>query len=129
MERRTRTNRTSRPPKKSGNGKRMVLGFFVIVLVMLVGIGCGFLTASMNTKPNLADDIRPPASSQIYDINGNEIANVHAAENRVPVKINQIPKDLQHAFIAIEDERFYEHNGIDMRGILRAASITLAPFC
>ena len=33
---------------------------------------------------------------------------------------------MQHAFIAIEDERFYEHNGIDMRGILRAASITLS---
>ena len=33
---------------------------------------------------------------------------------------------MQHAFIAIEDERFYEHNGIDMRGILRVASITLS---
>ena len=49
-----------------------------------------------------------------------------AGANRTYVTIDQIPKDLQHAFIAIEDERFYEHNGIDMRGILRAASITLS---
>ena len=87
---------------------------------MLTGIGCGFLTASMNTKPDLANDILPPASSQIYDINGNEIANVHAAENRRPVKIEQVPKDLQNAFVAVEDNRFYEHSGVDPRGIMRA---------
>ena len=38
----------------------------------------------------------------------------------MPVTIDQIPLDLQHAVVAIEDERFYEHNGIDIRGILRA---------
>ena len=53
-------------------------------------------------------------------VNGNEIANIHATENRMPVKIAQIPKDLQNAFIAVEDARFYEHSGIDPRGILRA---------
>ena len=118
MEKRTGTGR--HPGKQHSNGKRIFLGFIIVVIVMFTGIGCGFLTASMNTKPNLTDDIRPPASSQIYDINGNEIANVHASENRVPVKINQIPKDLQNAFIAVEDARFYDHAGIDPKGILRA---------
>ena len=75
----------------------------------------------MNTKENLVEDIRPPASSHIYDINGNEIANVHATENREPVKLAQIPQNLQNAFVAVEDNRFYEHMGIDPRGILRAA--------
>ena len=107
---------------KKGGGRfwRIIGGFFLVVLVMLTGIGCGFLTASMNTRPNLAEDLTPSASSQIYDINGNEIANIHATENRMPVKIAQIPKDLQNAFIAVEDARFYEHSGIDPRGILRA---------
>ena len=111
----------SRSAKKSGGHFWRILGgFFLVALVMLTGIGCGFLTASMNTRPNLAEDLTPSASSQIYDINGNEIANIHATENRMPVKISQIPKDLQNAFIAVEDARFYEHSGIDPRGILRA---------
>ena len=98
--------------KKAQKSRGSVLGkMFVIVglilFVMVIGVGCGFLTASLNTKPDLAEDIVPPASSQIYDINGNEIANIHAAENRRPVGIAEIPQDLQNAFIAVEDNRFY----------------------
>ena len=119
MEKRSNNRRQDAPPK-SGSLKKTLLGIATIFSVMIVGVGCGFLTASINTKPNLADDIRPPASSQIYDINGNLIANVHAAENRVPVSLNKIPKNLQNAFVAVEDARFYEHSGIDPRGILRA---------
>ena len=115
----TANSRRTRSSKKSGGTFWRILGGFIL-LVMLTGIGCGFLTASMNTRPNLAEDLTPSASSQIYDINGNEIANIHATENRMPVKISQIPKDLQNAFIAVEDARFYEHSGIDPRGILRA---------
>ncbi len=127
MEKRTGT--AGKKKKQSGSGstaRRIIFGLFLVVLVMIMGIGCGFLTASMNTKPDLAEDIRPPASSHIYDVNGNEIANVHASENRDPVRLAQIPKDLQNAFVAVEDNRFYDHMGIDPRGILRAvwANIT-----
>ncbi|MBQ1915338.1 MAG: PBP1A family penicillin-binding protein, partial [Selenomonadaceae bacterium] len=121
MEKRTQTNRKRQASKSSGGtAKRVFLGMIVVVVVMVTGIGCGFLTASMNTKPDIANDIRPPATSTIYDINGNEIANVHAAENRMPVKISQVPKDLQNAFVAVEDNRFYDHIGIDPKGLLRA---------
>lgn len=128
MEKRTggvhrHQNNTSR--KKSGGSKNRILtGFLIVVLVLVVGIGVGFLTATINTKPNLSD-IRPPASSQIYDVNKVEIANVHAAENRVPVKLTEVPKELQNAFIAVEDARFYEHHGIDVIGIMRAVVVNL----
>ncbi len=92
----------------------------VVFVVMVTGAGLGFLTASLNTKPGLTNDIRPPASSQIYDINGNLITTVHSVENRVPVTLSKVPKNLQNAFIAAEDARFYQHMGIDPRGILRA---------
>lgn len=114
-----RTNRPRNNSKSGGIGKRVFLGVLIIVLVMVLGVGCGFLTATMNTREDLAD-VRPPASSQIYDINGNELANIHAEENRVPVSIRQIPKDLQNAFVAVEDNRFYDHIGVDPKGILRA---------
>ena len=123
MEKRTgaarRTNRPRNNSKSGGIGKRVFLGVLIIVLVMVLGVGCGFLTTTMNTREDLAD-VRPPASSQIYDINGNELANIHAEENRVPVSIRQIPKDLQNAFVAVEDNRFYDHIGVDPKGILRA---------
>mgnify|MGYP000939738354 CR=1 FL=1 len=109
--------------KKSNTGSvlgKAILVIGLILFVMIIGVGCGFLTASLNTRPNLAEDIVPPASSQIYDIHGNEIANIHAAENRRPVGIHEIPQNLQNAFIAVEDNRFYDHIGIDPRGIIRA---------
>ena len=57
----------------------------------------------------------------VYDANGNQLQKLTAPNsNRMPVSIEQIPLDLQHAVVAIEDERFYEHNGIDIKGILRA---------
>ena len=122
MEKRTGT--TAKKKKKSTSSgvafRRIIFGFLMVLFVMAAGIGCGFLTASMNTKPDIAEDIRPPVSSHIYDIDGNEIANVHAAENRDIVKISQIPKDLQNAFVSVEDNRFYEHMGVDPKGILRA---------
>ncbi len=62
--------------------------------------------------------------STIYDSAGNQTAELVASgSNRVYVTLEDIPLDLQHAFVAIEDERFYEHNGIDMQGIVRALMI------
>ena len=103
MEKRTGAAKKTRQKAKSSGGsntKRIFLGVLIVICVMVVGVGCGFLTASMNTKDNLSD-VKPPASSQIFDINGNEVATVHADENRVPVSIKQIPQALQDAFVAV----------------------------
>lgn len=119
------SNRTQMPAPRhhrpGGSSWQKTSSVVIIVLVvMVIGVGCGFLTATINTKPDMLHNIEPPASSQIYDIHGNLIRNVHAVENRVPVPISKIPPDLQNAFIANEDARFYDHLGVDPRGILRA---------
>ncbi|MBO4780462.1 MAG: penicillin-binding protein 1A [Selenomonadaceae bacterium] len=109
------------PKKKSSTFLKIFIGLIIFIIVMAVGVGIGFVTANLNVKADLSKDILPPASSHIYDSVGNEIAIIHATENRVPVKIEQIPVNLQNAFVAIEDNRFYEHKGVDPRGLLRAA--------
>lgn len=61
----------------------------------------------------------PAARSLVYDRNGNVMATF-AAEDRSPVKLNDIPKVLQDAVISIEDRKFYEHHGVDWAGTTRA---------
>lgn len=109
----------SRRPKKKFFSKFSIIAAIVFI-VMITGAGVGFITASLQSMPGLKGDIRPAASSQIFDSNGTPIATLHASENRLPVSINKIPKDLQNAFIATEDARFYQHMGVDPKGILRA---------
>ena len=122
-----RTKRKSRPSKKSSkSGKsKLFLVVGIVVVVMLAGIGLGFLSANFNTKPGLTNDIRPAASSQIFDTNGDLICNLHLEENRLPIKLDKMPKNLQNAFIAVEDARFYNHCGIDPIGIMRAAVVNI----
>lgn len=120
MDKDTKDKSAPRPRTKAVRYGKILLISSIVFAVMVAGIVLGIFTATMNTKPGLAADIRPPASSQIYDMNGNLIANIHAVENRVPVTLNKIPKNLQNAFIAVEDARFYDHCGVDPRGILRA---------
>ncbi len=107
-----------RRPKK--NTRTITVIAVLVFLVMLTGAGLGFLTASIHTMPSLKGEIRPAVSSQIFDANGKVITTIHSVENRLPVSINKIPKNLQDAFVAAEDVRFYQHSGIDPRGILRA---------
>ncbi len=70
--------------------------------------------------------IAPTEYTTIFkDMNGNEVERYHMVENREYVKLNEITEDMQNAIVAIEDERFYSHNGIDLKGILRAFVTTV----
>ena len=95
-------------------------------LVIGIGVGLGFLSATIQSAPNLRGDIRPAASAQVFDVNGKLITVLHAVENRLPVPLSKVPKDLQNAFVALEDNRFYQHSGVDPRAILRAVWINIS---
>lgn len=124
-KKRSENNHDDRRRAKRNFSKFTAVALIVFV-VIVTGAGLGFLTASIHTAPSLKGEITPAASSQVFDVNGKLITTVHSVENRIPVTINKIPKDLQNAFVAAEDARFYQHMGIDPRGILRAvwANIT-----
>ena len=111
-------------------GKRahvsLIRVLFVALITICVVIGCtgiGAFRGIIDSAPDANDiDISPLGyATFLYDGDGNQLRKLTApSSNRLPVSIDQIPLDLQHAVVAIEDERFYEHNGIDVRGILRA---------
>ena len=116
----------ARKRKKRGANKSTLIIAAIITLVIFLGAGCGFIGATISNLPDVQQTDTPAASSQIFDIKGRLITTIHAEENRLPVSLDQVPENLQHAFLAAEDIRFYDHHGIDPRGIMRAifANIT-----
>lgn len=104
-----------------------VFRFCIALLVFLVIVGSfagyGFIKGLIDSAPNISKiNVVPTGyTTTIHDKDGSIVENlVGAHSNRIFVSIKEIPKNVQKAFIAIEDERFYEHDGIDVRGIFRA---------
>ena len=104
------------------NSFRMLL--LLILLFGLAGLGAvvGVAKAYMDSAPSLdlaaIDD--QAQTSFIYDANGNLITDYKGTENRIMVSIDTMPLELQHAFVAVEDARFYTHNGVDVKRIIGA---------
>lgn len=98
--------------------------FFVVLLIALTGVGlvAGIAKGWVDTAPDL-DLAAIGAQSQtsfIYDSQGNLIMEFKGSENRIYVEIEDIPQQLINAVIAIEDSRFYEHHGVDLKRIVGA---------
>ena len=123
--------------KSTMQGKRIVVRLFkalliCIILAAVVGVAGGglFIKKIIDDTPHVsASDVKPKGfTTFVYADDGStEIERfVSSGSNRVYKSIDEIPKDLQHAFVASEDERFYKHNGIDLQGIARAAVVGIA---
>ncbi|MCI8978423.1 glycosyl transferase [bacterium 1xD8-48] len=100
--------------------------FILSVGVIGISMGFGIFKGVIDTAPSIENIKVTPTgfSTFVYDLEGNQTAKlVSQNSNRIPVTHDMIPQDLADAFVAIEDERFYEHNGIDIKGIIRAAYI------
>ena len=98
--------------------------FVIVLLVGVVGTGLvvGVAKAWVETAPSL-DLTQFDSTAQtsfIYDKYGNLITTVKGTENRIDVPLSQVPRNLINAVIAVEDQRFYSHNGIDVRRIVGA---------
>ena len=98
---------------------------FIIALCLglaLLGAVIGIAKAFVDTAPtlDLAALDAQDKTSFIYDSEGNLITDYKGTEDRIMVSIDEIPEMLQNAFIAVEDARFYEHNGVDVKRIVGA---------
>ncbi len=115
--------------------KFSVIFFKTLLICFLAAIviggcaGIGVFKGIIDSAPDISDIDPTPTGylSVVLDNQGNQTAKLVASgSNRVYVTLDEIPEDLQHAFVAIEDERFYEHNGIDLKGIIRAGFTGIA---
>lgn len=96
-------------------------GFLSFVFIFLPIIFFVFVADLPNPDSLSVDAISK--TTKIYDRNGILLYEIYANQNRTPVKLADIPKNLQNATVAIEDKDFYTHPGFDIRGIVRSALV------
>lgn len=111
---------SSKKEKKAKKKSGCSIVFLIFMIAIFAGIGAaiGGLFGFLETSSDINLDeymINDNISTIFYDKDGNEIGMAHSGENRTVVHLDDIPYYLQKAFISIEDERFYEHNGIDFK--------------
>lgn len=116
-------------PRKPNFILSVLINSFRILLVVIVCAGLaiagaivGIGKAYVETAPDLDINLlsKQAKTSFIYDSNGELITDYKGIENRVNVGIDYVPKYLQYAFVAAEDERFYSHKGVDVKRIVGA---------
>jgi len=99
-------------------GNRIIL-YFIILAAVLSGLFLQILTQLPNVET--ISIFSPSETTEIYASDGTVLAKLHREENRYVVPLEKISPMLQKAVVSTEDERFYQHRGIDFQGVLRAA--------
>lgn len=98
------------------------VGLLVLVAAGAAGTAIALYLAIVSDLPDLhgIDDYRPPLASTVYDRDGRPIGEFFDERRRL-VRLEEIPEHVILAFVAGEDDNFFEHSGIDFRSIMRAA--------
>lgn len=101
--------------------KTFLISIFLIFLIATITVS-GFIVAIIKTSPPLSIEAVKDLdqASQLYDSNGEFMDEVLTAEKRYVISLDDMPSNLPNAFVAIEDERFYEHSGVDLKRIFGA---------
>ena len=126
-------NANSKKTKIKNKVNLSALKIVMIAIILIFAIGgaaaLGVAKGIIDSAPDISKiDVVPTGYSTtvLADDGTTQIATlVGSGANREYVTLDRIPKHMQQAFVAIEDERFYEHNGIDLQGILRAGLATV----
>ncbi len=119
LERRQR-RRLKRPPVV--HKWRLALVLFGLGVIAFISLAFGALTGVSADLPGLENrqEYRHSANSILYDTNGKQLGVLTGPKNRYLAPSDQIAPSIKHAVISVEDRRFYENTGIDLRGMGRA---------
>lgn len=101
---------------------KVLAAVLAVVCVVFLSLGV-YLYNLSRTLPDLRvdpDAFQPARTSVVYAVDGTLLAAWHGEQDRTVVDLEQIPQSMQDATIAIEDERFYQHQGVDVEAIMRA---------
>jgi penicillin-binding protein 1A len=123
MSRQARQRR--RRHNRAGPTRILLIGGGILVTALIVGAiaAVGYVLNVSQSAPAIASlhPIIGGGSSQVYAADGTRLGFIQSDQLRTPISWNQIPANLKNATVAIEDQRFYKNNGIDLTGIFRAA--------
>ena len=121
--------KTKSSKKKNRFKELRVAGIILLaMLVILSAAATGLVFASLRGVQPVTKALLDEKTYQITEIryaNGELLSNAPSVNKKDPIQIDQMPKDIINAVVSIEDERFYEHNGVDMKGLLRSFVNTL----
>jgi penicillin-binding protein 1A len=119
------TQRTRRRQRRRGGiGSKLAIiigGTLALIVVAVIGVTSWVLDVAADAPSlNSCKPIDRGGNSVLYAADGSKLGVIASDEARTPVSIERIPKTLQLATVAIEDQRFYEHDALDYEGIVRA---------
>jgi penicillin-binding protein 1A len=102
---------------------RIVIAVLLIVCFAVGGLAVGAYTGIIKNAPSVDIWVQPDIYTTVIMSakTGQQVDKLTGDENRIYVQSDKIPDNLKNAFVAIEDERFYQHDGVDFQGMLRAA--------
>jgi len=100
----------------------------IVFILFLLSVNIGLILAKgTSSLPDIKilENYHPSQSTRIFDRYGQLVANIHGDEDRVVVPLSKISPNIQRAVMAIEDNRFFQHNGVDIKGTFRALATNI----
>lgn len=105
---------------------RSIIIFIMVLIIIAFGTGIGVFASYVKDAPEFdPNKLKPSETSIVYAQDNQVIAELHGEQNRIQVPLEKIPKNLINAFIAIEDQYFYSHKGVNIRSIIGSLATNL----
>ncbi|MDX6689447.1 MAG: penicillin-binding protein [Solirubrobacteraceae bacterium] len=120
-----RLERKRRRRRRGGAGRIIIVTVAVFVAAAIIAVlsAVGYVVGIANSAPELATlrPLDPGRNSYVYAADGKRLGIIQNDVLRTAIPSAKIPKNVRDATVAIEDKRFYQHKGVDLEGIVRAA--------